>query len=132
MPLAQDLIGLGMPPEEAIREGDVGPQYISTFTGGAASTATTIGGPTGATLLECNGSASAALVFLSTTERDRWYTIYNTGSNALNIFCPIGSSFQASTGSVQVVSVNGVNFAFRIGPVPSPTGSISSDRWIWK
>lgn len=132
MPLAQDLMGVGMTAEEAIREGDVGPQFINTFTGGAASTASTIGGPNGATILELQGSASAALVFLSTTEKDRWYTIYNTGSNAVNIFCPIGSSFQTATGSVQAVSVGGVNYIFRLGPIPNPTGSVSTDRWIFK
>lgn len=132
MPLAIDLMGVGMAAEEALREGDVGPQLVTTFSGQAASTASTIGGPNGATILELQGSASAALTFMSNTERDRWYTIYNTGSNAVNIFCPIGSSFQTATGSVQAVSVGGVNFVFRLGPVPNPTGSISSDRWIFK
>lgn len=136
MPLAQDLMGVGMTAEEALREGDVGPQFLSSvtssFTGGAASTASTIGGPNGATILELQGSSGAALVFLNTTEKDRWYTLYNTGSNAISIFCPIGSSFQTATGSVNTVTVGGVNYIFRLGPVPNPTGSVTADRWIFK
>jgi len=130
MALFQDLLGLGSFPAEAAAMGDR-IRLVNTFTGGADSTASTIGGIDGETILEFQGSSGAALTFLSTTPFARWYTLENTGSNAVSIFCPIGSSFQTSTASVATISVGGVNFIFRAGKVGA-NGSVASDRWVFK
>ena len=143
MPYARDLMGEGSPAEQALLNGDIGPVYVSSslssltggiqFTGGTQSAAATIGGPNGATILECNGSSGAALTFLSTTPQDRVYTVSNVSGNTLTIFTPVNGTFQIGSATASVaVTAAGVNFITRLGPIPFPGGSIISDRWIIK
>ena len=90
MALSKDLIGVGVATEEAIRVGDTGPQYLTGLGGSAISIATQIGNPNGATILELNVTTNAvgSVVFVTTTELDRTYTIVNSSSNAGNVFPP--------------------------------------------
>lgn len=135
MSLTKDLMGVGVTAEEAIRVGDVGPQYLTVLGGSAISTATQIGGPNGATILEINvtTSTSGSVVFLPTTEIDRWYTIVNSSSNAGNVFpCCAGSSFNGlGNGLSFSLPGNKVAYVARMGPIPTPTGSVAADRWLY-
>lgn len=135
MALAQDLMGIGESAEEAIRVGDIGPQYLTGLGGSAISTATQIGGPVGATLLELNVTTASvgSVVFKATTELDRFYTILNSSSNAGNVFPPTSTaSFNGLTqGASFSIPANKVAYVSRLGPIPFPTGSTASDRWIY-
>lgn len=135
MALTKDLIGIGMPEEEANRVGVNGPQYITTSTGSAASTATIIGGPNGANLITVNASANAALTFSPSTELADVFTIANVGTT-LVIFTPYSTSSAWQTGSTS--ATNSLSMAsgksamiWRVGPEPAPAGSVLSDRWIY-
>lgn len=126
MPLAVDLIGSGMPVEQAIREGDT-TLYV------VASTGTTIGGPNGATIIECAASGGGKLTFLATTELDRQYTIYNPGT-ALSIIVPVSagtgitSLFQTGSSSFSLTSTKTATVT-RIGIIG--TVNTTTDRWIY-
>ncbi len=135
MPLAQDIVAIGEPAEEALRVADSGPLTLSGLGGSTQTLATKVGGPTGATLLECNPTTNAvsSIVFLSTTELDREYTIENvSGSNAMNIFPPVGGNFNGLGNNTSFsLPANKVAYVCRFGPMPPPTGSVASDRWIY-
>ncbi len=127
MPLAKDLMGVGMAPEEAIREGDV-IQYV------VPSTGTNIGGPTGATIIElASGTSGAILTFLNTTEIDRTYWLYNTGT-AVSVNVPVSagtgvtSSFQSTGSTFTLISTKSA-FVTRLGVVG--TVNTTTDRWIY-
>jgi hypothetical protein len=131
MARAIELMGIGMAAEEAIREGDLGPAYVSTSISGTQSTATVIGGPNGATILELAASAGAAFTFHPQTEIDRTYTIYAPGTT-MTIFTPSAVSlFQTSATSFTIGSGK-TAFVFRVGPIPFPTGSVATDRWLYQ
>jgi hypothetical protein len=139
MTLTKDLMGIGVAAEEAIRVGDVGPQYLATLGGSAVSTATQIGGPNGATILELNPGSVAgsvnSVVFLATTELDRTYTLINSNStNSANVFPATASaaSFNGlGAGASFAIPANKVAYVARMGAVPPVSGSIASDRWIY-
>lgn len=129
MAKAQDLMGVGMAPEEALREGDILGFMVP-------STATTLGGPNGPTVVEVGSgvtSTQSILTFLSTTEIDRVYTIYNTGS-AATIVVPVsvGSSntslFQTSASSFSLTSAK-TAYVTRLGVIG--TVNTTTDRWIY-
>lgn len=125
MPLAKDLIGSGMPPEQAIREGDT-IFYVSV------STAQTIGGPTGATIIDL-GPSCGVVTFDQKTELDRTYTIYNTGV-AVTVVVPtsagtgITSQFQNGSSSFSLTSTK-TAYVTRLGVVG--TAVSTTDRWIY-
>lgn len=136
MALSRDLMGIGVTAEESIRVGDTGPKYLTGLGGSAISTATQIGGYNAETLLELNPTTNAvsSVVFVSTVELDRTYTLVNSnGSNAANVFPPTSvASFNGLTGGVSFsLPANKVAFVTRMGPIPNPTGSIAADRWIY-
>jgi len=130
MARAIELMGVGMAAEEAIREGDLGPYYASVSTGSAQSTATIIGGPNGATILELAASANAAFTFSNTTEVDRQYTLYAPGTT-MTIYTPVSTSFWQTSATSFTIGSGKVAFAFRVGPIPFPTGSVATDRWLY-
>ncbi len=128
-----DLINIGMQEEIANRVGMNGPQYISSSTGSAQSTATLIGGPNGANVISINASANAALTFSPTTEILDQYTLYCTGT-VITIFTPVSTSGSWHTGSATTsftIASGKSAIIMRAGPEPFPTGSIVSDRWIY-
>jgi|SRR5215831_1374210 len=134
MPLATDLITIGEEPEEALRVGDTGPRYITNLGGSTQSLATIIGGPTGATLLECNPTTNAvsSVVFASTTENFKEYQLDNGSGNAMNVFPPVGGNFQGLGNNLSFsLAANKVAFVTRLGQIPPITASIASDRWIY-
>jgi len=100
MPLAADMLGIGVPVEEGIRIGDT-VQVLSSITSvSTASPMTTIANPNGATILELNASVStsvASLIFHASTDLDRPYTLYNVGSAAVLIFPPASANFNGSS-----------------------------------
>lgn len=135
-PLAKDLLGIGEEAEQGLRVGDTGPLMIKGFAGTTQTTATLVGGPTGATLLELNPvSGSSFVAFLASTEIDREFSVYNVAStaNTVTIFTPSGSSFQSSAGSIIsfVLAANKSATVSRIGQMPPVTASIAADRWIY-
>lgn len=133
MARAIELMGIGVNAEEANRNGDIGPQYYSTSTGSLQSTATIIGGPNGGTILELNASANAAFTFNANTEIDRTYTLYAPGTT-MTVFTPTTGTWQTgstSTSSSFTIASGKSAYAFRVGPIPFPTGSIAADRWIF-
>src|SRR5215813_9535757 len=119
MALSKDLIGVGVATEEAIRVGDTGPQYLTGLGGSAISIATQIGNPNGATILELNVTTNAvgSVVFVTTTELDRTYTIVNSSSNAGNVFPPTTTaSFNGlSNGASFSLPANKVAYVARMG-----------------
>lgn len=135
MALSKDLMGIGVAAEEAIRVGDTGPKYLTGLGGSAISSATSIGGPNAETILELNVSTASvgSVVFATTTELDRWYTLINSSSNAGNVFPPTTTaSFNGlSNGASFSIPANKVAYVARMGAVPPVSGSISSDRWIY-
>ncbi len=135
MALAQDLTGIGVSAEEAIRVGDTGPTYLTGLGGSAISIATKIGGPTGPTLIEINVSTASvgSVVFNTLTEIDRPYTIVNSSANPGNVFPPTSTaSFNGLTaGNSFSLPANKVAYISRLGPIPFVSGSIASDRWIY-
>lgn len=136
MALSKDLMGVGVTAEEAIRVGDTGPQYLTGLGGSAISTATLIGGPNAATILELNVTSASvgSVVFSNVTEIDRPYTIVNSSSNAGNVLPPTtAASFNGLTGGVSFsIPANKVAYVSRMGPIPPPTGSVAADRWIYQ
>jgi len=135
MALAKDLMVIGVTAEEAIRVGDTGPQYLTGLGGSSISTATQVGNPNGATILEINPTTNAvsSIVFVTTTELDRTYTIINSSANAGNVLPPTTTaSFNGlGNGASFSLPANKVAYVARMGAVPPGTGSISSDRWIY-
>ena len=128
-----DLLENGMPVELANQVGAVGPQYLTTSASSVQSTATIIGGPNGANILELNCSTSAAVTFSATTPIGEEYFLYNTGT-AITIFLPTSTSpsFQTGSATTSLSLVSGKSaIIFRAGPVPYPTGSVVADRWIY-
>lgn len=134
MPLAKDLLSVGEEAEEGLRVGDTGPQYLTNLGGSTQALATVIGGTTGATLLEINPTTNAvsSVIFSSTTEQDKEFQLDNGSGNAMNVFPPVGGSFNGLTANLSFsLPANKVAFVTRIGPIPPVTGSIASDRWIY-
>lgn len=122
MTLAKDLIGVGQPAEQAIREG-----FTTIFIQSVA----TIGGPTGANLIEA-GSASS-YTFLNTTEPGKQYflmatgttlTVYvptSAGSGNTSLFQDAVSSFSLTSGKSAAVIRLGIN----------GTVNTTTDRWMY-
>src|SRR5215468_4097751 len=140
MPLAKDLTGVHDMPEQAIRIGDTGPQYLTGMGGSTQALATVIGGPTGSTLLECNPTSSSvsSVIFSSLTEQAKEYQLDNGSGNAMNVFPPTGGSFNGLTTNTSFsIPANKVAYVTRLGPIPPITtgsvsmGSVASDRWIF-
>lgn len=132
MARAIELMGIGVPTEQALRDGDLGPQYIAsaTGTGSAQSTATLIGGPNGATILELAASAGAAFTFMNNTEVDRQYTLYAPGTT-MTIYTPLSTSLWQTSATSFTIASGKTAIAFRVGPIPFPTGSVATDRWLY-
>ena len=137
MARAIELMGLGVPPEQANRDGDIGPQYYTSATAtitSVQSTTAIIGGPNGATIIEFNVSAAAGLTFNAQTEIDRTYTLYNVGGTTVTIYTPTSTTGSWQTGSATqsfTIGTGKTAFVTRLGGVPFPGGSVISDRWIY-
>jgi hypothetical protein len=136
MARAIELMGIGVNAEEAQRDGDLGPQYYTSATAtitSVQSTTSIIGGPNGATIIEFNTSAAAAVTFNAQTEMDRTYTLYCVGT-VVTIYTPTSTSGSWQTGSATTsftIASGKTAYVTRLGPVPFPTGSVVSDRWIY-
>lgn len=100
MSLAVDLMGLGMPPEQASRLG------FSTFTTIAAA-GTTQGTATLIPSLTNNVNATTAssqtgVILSNAYDLDMPYVIYNAGTLALNVYPPTSGLFNGSTANTAI------------------------------
>lgn len=126
-----DLMGVGMPAEEANRAGSNGPQYVTTSTGSLQSTATIIGGPNGANIISFNASANAAFTFSSTTEIGDQFILTNVGTT-VTIFTATGGTWMVGSATASVGIASGKSLLVtRFGPEAFPAGSVVSDLWIY-
>lgn len=101
MSSVQDLVGLGMPPDLARREGlTLG---AITAAGSSSTTATALGGTTLANVTASGGADGVILP--SDAPLGRPYIVFNAGATTVNVFPPSLGTINggtATTGSVTV------------------------------
>lgn len=106
MSLAQDLVGIGMVPEQALRLG-----FNSRSQNGAGTTqgtAAAIAKDTNLVLLNAQAGQAGAIL-PTTAELMVPYIVYNTGAAAATVYCPTGQTINgvaAATGVAVAVNIS--------------------------
>lgn len=105
MSLAVDLMGVGLPQEQAVR---IGTSNLTTIAGvGTAQTGGAAIPKDTTNVLATTAGGQTALVLPADAELEQWYSVTNSTATAALVFPPSGGAINAAAGDASVsVAVN--------------------------